>query len=103
MKDQRRHMKQKFGKANNLRLRTCLTCIAATCGMWHASANAFQFDVGNPDIEMEWDNTIRADYDMRLQHPDSFYTNTPLYDEGDLSTPKLSTIQSMLNLYSEFD
>jgi hypothetical protein len=71
--------------------------------MWHASANAFQFDVGNPDIEMEWDNTIRADYDMRLQHPDSFYTNTPLYDEGDLSTPKLSTIQSMLNLYSEFD
>ena len=79
------------------------TCIAAACGLWSSNANAFRFDVPNPDIEMNWDNTVRADYDIRLQNPSHFYTNSPTYDEGDLSTPKFSTIQSMLNLYSEFD
>ncbi|WP_028222351.1 DUF1302 domain-containing protein [Paraburkholderia oxyphila] len=96
-------MKQEMMKPGPISLGVYAACLAAACGLWSSSANAFHFDVPNPDIDMEWDNTVRADYDIRLQNPDNFYTNSPTYDEGDLSTPKFSTIQSMLNLYSEFD
>jgi hypothetical protein len=96
-------MKKTSLKPSAISLGVHATCIAAVCGLWSANANAFHFDVPNQDIDMEWDNTVRADYGLRLQNPDHFYTNSPTYDEGDLSTPKFSTIQSMLNLYSEFD
>ncbi|MBB5403742.1 DUF1302 domain-containing protein [Paraburkholderia youngii] len=96
-------MKQKSLKPRAISLGVHAACIAAACGLWSANANAFHFDVPNPDIDMQWDNTLRADYGIRLQNPDQFYTSSPTFDEGNLSTPKFSTIQAMLNLYSEFD
>ncbi|MFP3570829.1 hypothetical protein SB772_43060, partial [Paraburkholderia sp. SIMBA_030] len=65
-------MKQKSLKPSAISLGVHATCIAAVCGLWSANANAFHFDVPNPDIDMEWDNTVRADYDIRLQNPDHF-------------------------------
>lgn len=96
-------MKRTMVPLSTISLGVSAACVAAACGVWSGSACAFQIDTGNPDIDMEWDNTIRADYGLRLQNPDHFYTSSPTYDEGDLSTPKFSTIESRLNLYSEFD
>ncbi|PRX96918.1 DUF1302 domain-containing protein [Paraburkholderia sp. BL25I1N1] len=79
------------------------TCLAAVCGLYSTSGLAFEITTPNPDIDMHWDNTVRGDYGMRLQGRDGFYTNSPTYDESDLSTSKFGTIQARLNLYSEFD
>jgi hypothetical protein len=96
-------MKRASLKPRAISLGVYATCIAAACGFWSANANAFNFNLPNPDFDLEWDNTVRADYGMRLQNPSGDYTSSPTYDESDLGTGKGGTIMSMLNLYSELD
>ena len=65
------------------------------------SANAFKFDVGNPDIETRWDNTFRYNAGWRAQDAASYQGGQPegsntKWKSGDMVTDRLDVL-------SEFD
>ena len=67
------------------------------------SAQAFEFDTGNPDVSVRWDNTIRANYAVRVEGRDPKIGNYPLADEGDYSFDKGDAVAERLDLLSELD
>lgn len=69
------------------------------------SASATDFETGNPDIKLRWDNTVRYNVASRLQNQSalvnraggySYDQSNALFDRGDLITNRL-------DLLSEFD
>jgi hypothetical protein len=73
-------------------------------------ASAFQFDTGDPDLKINWDNTVKYNVGYRLKDPDpalttasnNNYTNARNYNDGDLNFKK-GLIGNRLSLLSEFD
>ena len=53
-----------------------------------ANAHAFNIDVGNEDIEMRWDNTLRYNTAVRMQDRNRLIANSPNSDEGTYSFDK---------------
>lgn len=74
-------------------------CLALPAG----SALALEFDTGNPDLSIRWDNTLRANLATRVESRDSRIGNSPLTDEGTYSFDKGDMIAKRLDLLSEFD
>lgn len=61
--------------------------VASTCaGLLHSGAAlAFEFDTGNPDLSVRWDNTPRLNFGMRVEKRNDLIGNNQLYDEGTCS------------------
>lgn len=79
--------------------------ILAQCAA--APAWAFEFDTGNPDLKVLWDNTLKYSTAWRLQNPSSTLTtqpfaNWPNLDDGDRNFKK-GVISNRLDLLSELD
>jgi hypothetical protein len=72
---------------------------AALCG----SALAFEFDTGNPDLSVRWDNTVRYNLGMRVEERDSKIGNSAVSDEGTYSFDKGDVVTSRFDLLSELD
>uniref|UniRef100_UPI002FC849F6 DUF1302 family protein n=1 Tax=Aromatoleum sp. TaxID=2307007 RepID=UPI002FC849F6 len=53
-----------------LRKRTALAVAAATVAM-AGDALAFEFDTGNPDLQVRWDNTVRYNLATRVEGRDN--------------------------------
>jgi hypothetical protein len=73
-----------------------------------ASANAFEIDVGNPDLVVRWDNTIRGNYASRVESRDAKIGNAAISgarvaDEGDYLFDKGEAVAKRLDLLSELD
>jgi hypothetical protein len=68
-----------------------------------AGAQAFEFDTGNPDLAVRWDNTIRYNLGVRVEQRDPKIGNSALSDEGDYSFDKGQTVANRLDILSEFD
>jgi len=49
------------------------------------TVQAFDIDVGNPDLAIRFDNTVRLNYGVRVESRDSKIGNSALADEGDYS------------------
>jgi hypothetical protein len=66
-------------------------------------ASAFEFDSGNPDLSLRWDNTVRLNYAERVEQRDPKIGNSAIADEGDYSFDKGDAVAKRIDLLSEFD
>lgn len=66
-------------------------------------AHAVEFDVGNPDLAVRWDNTIHYNLGMRTESRDAAILANPNYDDGDRNFERNSLVANRLDLLSEFD
>src|ERR1700704_5234708 len=69
------------------------------------SAFAFEFETGNPDLKLRWDNTVRYTLADRVHGQSSNLINGPIttnQDDGDRSFNK-GVISNRLDLFSEFE
>ncbi|WP_443699772.1 DUF1302 domain-containing protein [Pseudomonas sp.] len=82
-----------------------LSLAALMLGMIGANANAFEFDSGNPDLRVRWDNTLKYSAAWRVEGQSDKLTKgqTSLnLDDGDRNFDK-GLISNRLDLLSEFD
>lgn len=80
-----------------------LTAVAAGVMIACGSVQAFEFDTGNPDLSVRWDNTVRLNAGVRVENRDSRIGNSPLADEGDYSFDKGDFVAKRIDLLSELD
>ncbi|MDZ4321922.1 MAG: DUF1302 family protein, partial [Phenylobacterium sp.] len=66
-----------------------------------SGAMAMSFDVGNPDISLRWDNTLRYNLGVRMEEQDSKIMNNPNYDESNGKFDKGDIVTNRLDLLSE--
>ncbi|MBI5721677.1 MAG: DUF1302 domain-containing protein [Burkholderiales bacterium] len=74
-------------------------CAALLCG---ASARAGEIDLGNPDLMLRWDNTVKYSAAARLKRADPVLLANPNLDDGDRNFGK-GLISSRLDWLSEAD
>ncbi|PTB18856.1 hypothetical protein C9I57_20375 [Trinickia symbiotica] len=77
--------------------------LAGLCGGFASTAHAFTITTPNPDIQMDLDTTLRANYGVRLQGLNPTIANNPSYDEGDNTFKRYQTMLARLDITSEFD
>lgn len=81
----------------------CLTAVAAGVLLAYGSAHAFEFDTGNPDLSVRWDNTVRLNFAHRVESRDPKIGNSALSDEGTYSFDRGDAVAQRLDLLSELD
>ncbi len=84
-----------------LRQRPWLVCMAGL--LWSGgTVHAFEFDTGNPDLAVRWDNSLRYTYTNRVQSQDAAILRSPNNDDGNRNFNK-GTVLNRLDLLTEFD
>lgn len=78
-----------------------LTCIASAALM-AAQANAFEFDTGNPDFSLRWDNTFRYGAAFRVKDQNPTMLRNSNADDGDRNFNK-GLISNRIDILSELD
>lgn len=71
-----------------------------------ASAGAVQaveIPIGNDDVQIRWDNTIRYNLARRVEAQDARITGSLNNNDGDLNFNKNSLVSNRIDLLSEFD
>lgn len=66
------------------------------------SANAAVINVGNPDLNVRWDNTVKYNYIHRVESQDRNIINSPNHDDGNRNFDK-GTASNRIDILSEFD
>ncbi|HKY90114.1 MAG TPA: DUF1302 domain-containing protein, partial [Nevskiaceae bacterium] len=67
------------------------------------AAHATSIDVGNPDLSLRWDNTVRYNLGVRVESRDEQIGNTAIADEGTWSFDNGDVVTNRLDLLSELD
>lgn len=75
--------------------------VVASLNVWD-TAHAVDFDTGNDDLAVRWDNTVRYNYANRVQGQNVSILASPNFDDGDRNFNK-GTVSSRVDLMSEFD
>jgi Protein of unknown function (DUF1302) len=75
--------------------------VAATLGA--ANVSAFEIDVGNPDVAVRWDNTLRLNHARRVEERDDKIGNSAVSDEGTYSFDRGDAVANRLDILSELD
>jgi hypothetical protein len=84
--------------------RRIATAVAATFATTLATgALAFEFDTGNPNLSIRWDNTGRFNYATRVESRDEKIGNTVIADEGTYSFDRGDAVATRFDLLSELD
>ncbi|MEO8119883.1 MAG: DUF1302 family protein [Rhodoferax sp.] len=90
---------QKHGKATGFVFRpialAAMTLVAV-------GAQAAEIDVGNPEVAVRWDNTVKYSVATRLKDADPTLLSRPNNDDGDRNFGK-GLISNRLDLFSELD
>lgn len=76
---------------------------AAALSVAAGQAGAFQVELGNPDLKMRWDNTVRYNLGTRIEAQDSRILASPSYDESDAKFGKGDIVTNRIDLLSEVD
>ncbi|RJF95717.1 DUF1302 domain-containing protein [Noviherbaspirillum saxi] len=76
---------------------------AALCAGFCASANAFEIDTGNDDVQMRFDNTIRYNFGHRVEKQNPSILLNLNADDGNRNFKKGSTVTNRIDLLTEFD
>ncbi|MBC5786152.1 DUF1302 domain-containing protein [Ramlibacter sp. USB13] len=87
------------GALRGISLTAIATGVLIACG----GAHAFEFDTGNPDLAVRWDNTVRLNLGVRVENRDSKIGNDALADEGDYSFDKGDAVAKRIDLLTELD
>lgn len=75
----------------------CLGCMSAAPSM------AVEFDTGNPDVVLRWDNTVRYNYGVRMAERDPALIGNPAIDDGNRNFAKGQAVTNRIDLLSELD
>jgi hypothetical protein len=65
-------------------------------------AHAFQFDTGNEDLSIRWDNTVRYNLANRVNSQNGALLKSPNNDDGDRNFDK-GIVSNRVDVLSEFD
>ncbi|MDB5968757.1 MAG: hypothetical protein JWQ90_1207 [Hydrocarboniphaga sp.] len=76
---------------------------AAVGGGWAAPAFAFRIDLGDPDLDVRLDNTIRYTAGVRTGSIDSRIADDPNFDEGEYKFKGGDLVTSRLDLVTDLD
>lgn len=79
------------------------TVIAAAAVLVAGNAAAFEVDVGNPDLAIRWDNTVRYNAAQRVEARDNRIGNNYRFDEGTYSFDKGDLVANRFDLLTELD
>jgi hypothetical protein len=71
--------------------------------MTAASAQAFQFETGDPDFKARWDNTLKYSAAMRVKDRHDKLVADANLDDGDRNFDRGSLISNRVDLFSELD
>lgn len=74
----------------------------AVAALLAGNAEAAEIDVGNSDVQLRWDNTIKYSLAGRLKAADQALLSNPNNDDGDRNFGK-GLISNRLDLFSELD
>ena len=86
------------------KIRALSLAVAAACAAGFAApAAAMDFDLGNPDLTVRWDNTLRLNYAVRANDRNSKISNTAIADEGTWSFDKGDAVAQRVDVLSELD
>ena len=77
--------------------------VAAFTATLSGGALAFEFDTGNPDLSIRWDNTFRYNLGVRVEGRDNNIGNSAVSDEGTYSFNTGSIVTNRLDVLSELD
>jgi hypothetical protein len=66
-------------------------------------AHAMPIDMGNPDVQVRWDNTLRYNLGVRAEKQDPNILNNPNYDDSDSKFKRGNVVTNRLDVLSEFD
>lgn len=66
------------------------------------AAYAMEFETGNPDLEVRWDNTVRYNIGVRTDGRKKI-ANNPNYDEGEYRFDRGEIVTNRVDLLSELD
>ncbi|NRF67200.1 DUF1302 domain-containing protein [Aquincola sp. S2] len=86
-----------FLRPRHIALAAALTSLAA------APALGVEIDLGNPDLVLRWDNSVRLNYAVRTEQRDPKIGNSALADEGTYSFDKGDAVAQRFDLLSEMD
>jgi hypothetical protein len=87
-----------------VRIRRLAVAVAAACaGLLSGSALAFEFDTGNDDLSVRWDNTPRVNLGWRVEGRNDLIGNNQLYDEGDYSFDRGDMVAARIDWFTELD
>jgi hypothetical protein len=84
-----------------LRLSAMCAALVAAFAM-PLTANAVEFDTGNDDLRIRWDNTVRVNIVERVAQQDSAMIANPNYDDGDRNFTR-GRVFTRFDLLSEVD
>lgn len=86
------------------RPRAALSAVAAAVmAVAAGQAGAFQVELGNPDLKMRWDNTVRYNLGTRIEAQDKRILASPSYDESNAKFSKGDIVTNRIDLLSEID
>ncbi|MBI3523905.1 MAG: DUF1302 domain-containing protein [Betaproteobacteria bacterium] len=86
---------------SGFRRRVIAAAVVSSLSAWSA-AHAVDFDTGNQDLAVRWDNTLRYNYAYRVQEQNPNILASPNFDDGDRNFNK-GTVANRIDLLSEFD
>jgi len=76
----------------------CMAMMSTMAG----NSYALEIPVGNEDINVRWDNTIRYNYAHRIEAQDEALLKNPNFDDGNRNFDK-GTVSNRLDILSELD
>lgn len=79
------------------------TMLATLSLMCVANAFALEFDSGNDDLKIRWDNSLKYSNALRLKAPLAALANDPNQGDGDSNFSKKGLISNRVDLLSDFD
>ena len=77
--------------------------VAAFTATLAGGALAFEFDTGNPDLSIRWDNTFRYNLGVRVEGRDNKIGNSAVSDEGTYSFNTGNAVTNRGDVLSELD
>jgi hypothetical protein len=83
------------------RARAVLAASAVAVG--GGNALAFEFDTGNPDLSVRWDNTFRYNLGVRVEGRNNDIGNSAVSDEGTYSFNTGNAVTNRIDVLSELD
>ncbi|HJV26995.1 MAG TPA: DUF1302 domain-containing protein [Aromatoleum sp.] len=90
-------------KGLQLARRKSALAVAAAILAMGGNAQAFEFDTGNADLQVRWDNTVRYNVATRVEKRDDKIGNSAVSDEGTYSFDRGDLVANRLDLLSELD
>ncbi len=93
--------KQTAGGGRGLRLTAISAALVAAFTLPNA-ASAFEFDIGNEDVVIRWDNTVRLNLVQRIAAQDEAMLKNPNVDDGNRNFSR-GKVFTRFDVLSEFD